>query len=394
MNRSLRLSLLNKLRSRVSPKRGEAFSYTELLIGSVVSVIIIGAFGALTLISELRVGRDAEVNQSLRDTWSRTLAFISNETRQANWIRTTLGNDDYPCAGLAAPGGPLLVLDGPPNPATPADPMWRVVYGVRSNNDNNVATEWRGANRLVRCGPPFERIARENATQGLDAALRSAAIGGNLSFSEPSTETVIADQLTPTRAVPCNTADGVPVDSPCMQPFQARLFDPDADRDRDAQLSLFMGRRAGGLTYPPASFTGFHTQIRANRNPGFDITGNPDCATVTDSLSNQEPRVAASCVVSLRDPSSRSYVFKEYILPQSGNLTVNGCGTGCVGPTSTESVDVIFLNGLHDDFVKQFSATDAQRPCSRRSCYLSRAGQTVQIYDGNILVFYDRILRL
>ncbi|MEB3335720.1 MAG: type II secretion system protein [Cyanobacteriota bacterium] len=388
--------------SRYRGRRLPAFTAIEMLVGATVSVILVGSLGALALISELRMGREAEVNQSLRDTWGRTMAFIANEAQQSYWIRTNLTplpdiTSGYPCTGN--PPDNLLVLDGPPNPTNPTAPTWRVVYGVRENKTTE--KDWRGFNRLVRCGPPFELISRDKTTgDALPAALRAAALAGNLSYTEASTETVIADQLAESKEIPCPTPpkEGTSLPGNCYQPFQARVFDYVAGRDRDAQLSLFLSRRTGSL-YPPASFPAFHTQIRASRNPGFDVNGNSSCNTVLDSSGsgNQVPSNTSACETNLPDHSSgRKIVLKEFNLPNvAGTYTINGCGVDCDGPEKTDINEVIFLKGNYDAFTtKQFSSSDSTRACSRKSCYLSNGIQNVQIYDGNLLVFYDRILRL
>lgn len=388
--------------SRQTARRLAAFTAIEMLVGASISVILVGALGAIALISELQMGREAEVNQSMRDTWGRTMAFIANEAQQAYWIRTSLTalpdiTTGYPCEGN--PPDNLLVLDGPPNPANPSAPIWRVVYGVRENETNQ--TNWRGFNRLVRCGPPFESIPRES-TEGaaLPAALRAAALAGNLSYTENATETVIADQLARSTVIPCPApaTGGISIPGTCQQPFQARLFDHQAGRDRDAQLSLYLSRRTGAV-YPPASFTPFHTQIRANRNPGFDVNGSSSCSTIIDpsGSGNQVPSNPTACRTIVPDPSSdRRITLLEFNLPNvAGTYTINGCGVGCIGAQTTDISEVIFLKGTYDSFTtKMYSSADTTRACSRKSCYVSNGIQNVQIYDGNMLVFYDRILRL
>lgn len=360
-------ALFSKPRSRAG--RPEAFTLVELLVGTVLSVIVVSSLAAIALIAELRMGRDSEVNQNLRDQWGRTLAFINNEAQHAFWIRTTTTTWD--CGDQGVPQGNLLVLEGPPNPAN-NNPTWTVAYGVRANTNS---TQWRGFNRLVRCGPPFITNTRQDRT--------AEALAGNLDLTAQPTESVIADQLAETNS------------------FQTQLFDQTLAKDRDANLSLFMSRRTG-LSYPPAGMFGttFHSQVRANRNPGFDVTGNAACTTTTDADGNEEPPLSGSCpLLPSTDGQVRTTYLKEYNLPASGTLTVNSCQTAqnpnCKGPKSATTVDVVFLKGNFADFKTiQFSASNSNEPCSRSSCYVSNGKQNVQIYDGNILVFYDKILRL
>jgi hypothetical protein len=344
-------------RRGLSAQRLEGFTLVELLIGSALSVLVVSSLAAIALIAELRMGRDTEVNQSLRNTWSRTLNFISNEAQQANWIRTSIpATSPYACDPENPPSSPL-VLEGPPNPADPTTPLWQVVYGVRANADATSRRNWRGFNRLVRCGPPFEALAR--------GATKEAGWAGNLSYTEAVAETVIADQLAQT------------------DPLQVSLFDT-TDKDRNAQLSLFLSR-GSGLSYPPtASFDGFHTQIRANRNPGFDVAGDPGCVTVGPA-DNQQPPAGGNCDPLLSiDSVERKVRIKEYNLPKSGTFAVQG------QPNTT---DVIYFKGNYASatLVYQSGSSD---PCSRDSCYVSVGQQKVQITEGNVLVFFDRIIRL
>jgi hypothetical protein len=374
MTSRLRLFLL-AAKPRARKGRADAFTLVELLIGASLSVIVVSSLAAVALIAELRMGRDAELNQSLRDHWGRTLAFINNEAQQAYWIRTTA--TDWPCGGEGMPEGPLLVLEGPPNPATNGSPSWTVAYGVRANGSS---TQWRGFNRLVRCGPTFMADSRQGKTP---EEQRAEALAGNLDYTALPTESVIADQLAQT------------------DPFQTRLDDSSLARSRDAEVSLFMSRRTG-LSYPPAQTLGtaFHSQLRANRNPGFDATGNPACDTTTVNGS-EEPNLSGSCpLLQVKDSQSRVSYIKEYNLPPSGTLFVNRCSTvpDCQGPKNTTTIDVVFLKGNIADFTtKQFAAPgkpNATDNCSRTSCYVSNGNQNVQIYDGNVLVFYDGMMRL
>lgn len=388
MKHTLRPRPGSKRRSLASRKGAEAFSLVELIVGVAVGAVVLGSIGGLALISEMRYNRNSLVSQSLRDSWSRSLAFISSEASQAYWIRTSLTTPPgYPCAG-GQPQNPL-VLDGPPNPDNPDEPIWRVVYGVRSNA--GVGNQWRGVNRLVRCGPPFERVARSDTEQTTrEEALRAAAIGGNLSFADAYQETTIADQLPAIAPLPCPVAS---VPGPCAQPFYARVFNTAAPVDREAQVNLFLSRPTGA-TFPPAANSGFHALIRANRNPGFSITGDPSCNTTTDSWGNEVPNDLAACRRANFDSMSRWVTYTTHNLAtKSGSLRINSCGPNCNGPRLSDTFEIIYLPGRYADYTtNQFSATD-DRPCSRKSCFLQNGSQSVQIYDGNMLIFYDRIVR-
>jgi hypothetical protein len=382
-------------RKPASPEQG-GFATIEIVIGTIVSVFVITFWAVYVLLPEMRVAREAEVNQSLRDNWSRTVAFISNEAHHAFWIRNSLGNDTYPCSG-SPPSEPLLVLDGPPDPDTPGQPIWRIVYGARPNNSQT--DRWRGHYRLVRCGPPFTAIA-QGPTEP-----QAAAQSSNLNLAANSEETVISDLLADRKTIPCPGSR--PISGTCWQPFDIKLYDANSirQRERDAQLSLYLSRRTGGV-YPPQSLiSDFHAHLRANRNPGFDATDKQGCVTSTDSFGNQEPPSSADCeALKLIDPSRRKNAIKEFILPSSGDFIVNRLcqpssqqvnAQSCDAAKVTDTTDVIYLSGEFSDFsVNQYSSTDATRPCNRKQCYLKSGSQTVTIYDGDVLVFLDRIVRL
>lgn len=370
---------LRSLRARSRrPRQPEAFTLVELLVGAALSVMVVSALGAIALISELRLGRESEVNQALRDNWGRALTFIRNEAHHANWIRTSL-EGNYPCQG-EAPANPVLVLEGPPDPSAPTTPLWQVVYGVRPNPAGS--REWRGPNLLVRCGPPFQAIDRASIDPSTDAnAQRNAANAANLTFTGTYRESVIVDQ------VARNT------------PFQVAIYDTTAGKDREAQVSLFLSRNSGASYPPPNTFaTTYQMQIRANRTPGFDV-GQAKCTTSTDAATgNQEPPLSTKgceLIGPIKDSRGRFTTVKNIQLPASGNFRVNGVGVNSEGALSTSTIEVIYLNGTYDSFTtKQFAKANASDPCSRASCYLSNGSQSVQIYDGNVLVFSDRVIRL
>lgn len=358
-------------RLRSNRRRLAGFSLVEAIIGAGLTVVVVTALGTMALLAELRLGREAEVNQSLRDTWGRALQFIASEAKNALWIRNSLPGG-YPCGGTA-PASPL-VLEGPPDPANPSTPLWQVVYGVKANTS---ARDWRGANLLVRCGPTYRALPL-----GRSAADREAkALAGDFDLTAPVSESVLADQLAP------------------VSPFQVVLYDITAGRDRSARLSLFLRRPAGGAIYPPAgAFSGHHTQLHVSRNPGFNTVGDPACTTELDEATgNQEP--SSGCEpIKARDSLFRRNTLKEYNLPASGTFTVNSCGPGCDGPLSSDNTDVVYLKGTYAAFsTRQFDAEgqpNAEGPCSRVRCHLSNGTQTVTIHDGDVLVFYDRVVRL
>jgi hypothetical protein len=226
-------------------------------------------------------------------------------------------------------------------------------------------------------------------------------MSANLDLTKPVAETVLTDFLADRRSIPCPSATS-PIPGTCWQPFDVRLYDSNSARrrERDAQLNLYLSRLTGENYPTKATFPGFHAHIRANRNPGFDVTGKSNCVTTTDALGNQEPPATADCQsLQVPDPTRRKTLLKEFTLPSSGTLFVNklcsGTSEQCDAPKVTDVTEVIYLRGSYASYAtNQFSDNDSTRPCSRKKCYLSNGSQSVTIYDGNMLVFVDRIIRL
>jgi hypothetical protein len=370
--------------------RQTGFFLADLLVGAAIGSVLVASLGGLALVSEIKFNRNALENQNLQLKWSRSLAFITNEAQQAHWISTVpslpLG---YPCSG-GTPTNPL-VLDGPPSPDNPAVPSWRVVYGVRSNGTNS--TQWKGVNRLVRCGPSFETTARDDQplNQATTTDVVEAAVNANLNSESGYQETFITDQLPKIANITCPT-DNTP--GTCQQPFDVKLFNSSGTRDRSALINLFLSRGEGHL-FPPSSKDRFHAQLYAFRTPGLSPTADSRCQTATNSLGNAEPQNLSACQTNREDSSSRQIINKSYNIPTgSGTYRINSCGPTCDGPFVTDVNEMIYLNAPFSTFSTiQFAAND-KRPCNRQSCYLAGDGSRIQIFDGNMLIFTDRVIRL
>jgi len=371
-------------------KSVDGFFLADLLVGAAIGSVLVASLGGLALISEIKFNRNALENQNLQLKWSRSLSFISNEAQQARMIGTVASLPlGYPCSG-SIPANPL-VLDGPPRADNPAVPTWRIVYGVRSNGNNS--TQWTGVNRLVRCGPAFEEIARDDQPQQQTATsnIVEAAVSANLDSAGGYQETFITDQLARAADIPCPTAN---TPGTCRQPFDVKLFSPSATRDRSALVNLFLSRGDGNV-FPEISRGRFHIQLFAFRSPSFSPIADARCLTANDALGNAEPGNLGACQTSREDSSFRRVINKSYNIPfGSGDYRINGCGPTCDGPLVTDVNELIYLNAPFSSFpTMQYSATDT-RPCSRQSCFLGGDAQYVQIFDGNVFIFTDRIVRL
>ena len=191
--------------------RRKGFSLVELIIVAAMTAVVLAGLGALTLVSDVQVGRRINSIQEAQEQWGRAVIFMRNEVAEAATLATgPLSAADYPCNGEIP--NPVLVLKGPNNPTTPA---WTIIYGVRNRAVGEEGL-YRGPKLLVRCGPqPLAVSASPDATYGhLDPT--------NVNLI-PQQQTVLLDRL------PANT------------PLQVQLLaDPANGPVLDAQLTITM----------------------------------------------------------------------------------------------------------------------------------------------------------
>jgi len=164
--------------------QSNGFSLVELMIVAGLTAVVLAGLGALTLVSDVKVGRRSDSMQEAQEQWGRAVTFIQNEVADAATISATLGNNNYPCNGIVT--NPILVLEGPQNPI---DPAWTVIYGVRSRTAGEAGL-YRGPNLLIRCGPlPLAADLDPPDPQ-------QTAIFGNLPNNNANpTETILLDRL-------------------------------------------------------------------------------------------------------------------------------------------------------------------------------------------------------
>ena len=119
------------------------FSLVELMIVAGLTAVVLAGLGALTLVSDVKVGQRLNSLQEAQEEWGRVVTFIQNEVADdAASLSDTLSSA-YDC-GEAVPN-PLLVL----NPPTST-----IIYGVRNRTNREIKEGlYRGPKLLVRCGP-------------------------------------------------------------------------------------------------------------------------------------------------------------------------------------------------------------------------------------------------
>jgi hypothetical protein len=131
------------------------FTLTELLVGLIMSIFVIGALG-FGLMTVLTTSQRENSKVTARTENSRALDFISDEVRRARTIETNATNAPrFTISGATV----VLALDiplvnddvtlGTDSNATVKDE--RVVYYLKSNSGTN----WKGPQVLYRWGPPL-----------------------------------------------------------------------------------------------------------------------------------------------------------------------------------------------------------------------------------------------
>jgi len=143
----------------VAPSSG--FSLLELVIVAGLTAVVLAGLGAITLVSDVQLGRRSNSNsiQEAQERWGRAVTFIQNEAADAASLSTTPITGGV-CGSIAT--NPVLVLNGPPT-----TPAWTTIYGVRAPT-NNEGGLYRGPYLLIRCGPFPGETAPQTQTVLLD----------------------------------------------------------------------------------------------------------------------------------------------------------------------------------------------------------------------------------
>jgi hypothetical protein len=165
--------------------QSNGFSLVELMIVAGLTAVVLAGLGALTLVSDVKVGRRSDSMQEAQEQWGRAVTFIQNEVADAATLSIP-SNITYPSSCGGGVPSPILVLVGPQNPTNPA---WTVIYGVRSRTAGEAGL-YRGPNLLIRCGPlPLAADLNPPDPQ-------QTAIFGNLPNNNANpTETILLDRL-------------------------------------------------------------------------------------------------------------------------------------------------------------------------------------------------------
>jgi len=140
--------------------RSKGFSLVELMIVAGLTAVVLAGLGALTLISDVRLGRSSNSNsiQKAQEQWGRAVTFIQNEAADAASLSTTLPTSNN-CNVTWS--NSILVLNNPINNALP------IIYGVRAPAGDEVGL-YRGPYLLIRCGPFPGETTPQNQTVLLD----------------------------------------------------------------------------------------------------------------------------------------------------------------------------------------------------------------------------------
>ncbi len=130
-------------------RRIQGISLTELLIGVVISIVVLGA-GVQVLVSLIRGDTATQVELNRKDGVSRVLGLMQEEIRDAQRVES--GGSLTALSGCSTT--PLLVLRG----ATGAED---ISYGLLTQA---TSATWRGPARVVRCGLPYNTNGQLDTT--------------------------------------------------------------------------------------------------------------------------------------------------------------------------------------------------------------------------------------
>jgi len=135
----------------------KGFSLVELLIVAGLTAVVLAGLGALTLVSDLQVGRRSNSIQEAQEQWGRAVTHIQNEVADADSLLGSLP-PGFDCEGVDI--NPVLVLNQ-------TNPALTIIYGVRDLAGNEEGL-FRGPKVLIRCGPFPNRTSPQRQLVMLD----------------------------------------------------------------------------------------------------------------------------------------------------------------------------------------------------------------------------------
>jgi hypothetical protein len=195
----------NKFNSNLN----SGFTLTELLVGLVMSIFVVGALG-FGLMTVLSTTLKETTKVAARNENSRALDFISDELKRARNIET----DDTNAGTAYSPTGKLtvLALDIPEiSSSATAATNGRIIYYLKSEDLGN----WKGPQVLYRWGPPLNADGSYGTGDWQDQALIDGINNQDIAASE-LTSSCTSKNGTVTPATPTG--------------FYACLFRPDSTK--------------------------------------------------------------------------------------------------------------------------------------------------------------------
>lgn len=188
--------------------RSSGFSLVELMIVAGLTAVVLAGLGALTLISDVQVGRRSSSLQEAQDQWGRAVTFIQNEVADHDGTLSATLPLVYDCKDVKTT--PVLVLNS-------SNPALTIIYGVRDRADGEEGL-YRDSKLLIRCGPFPDSTSPQSQTVLLDS------LPADTSFQvEPSTVSPVQDaELTITMKAGTEK-DGTDITFAGDQPFRVHV---------------------------------------------------------------------------------------------------------------------------------------------------------------------------
>ena len=183
----------------------KGFSLVELMIVAGLTAVVLAGLGALTLISDVQVGRRSSSLQEAQEQWGRAVTFIQNEVADHDGTLSATLPLVYDCKDVKT--NPVLVLNS-------SNPALTIIYGVR---DRAVGEEglYRDSKLLIRCGPFPDSMSPRSQTVLLDS------LPADTSFQvEPSTVSPVQDAKLTITMKSGTEKDGTVITFASDQPFR------------------------------------------------------------------------------------------------------------------------------------------------------------------------------
>lgn len=353
----------NRKSGRKFVRFGNGFSLAELIIATSLVGVVVLFIGSIVT-SQLRQNASQESRQRLVEEWSQTAEFIESELFLAERAyivdSNTSGSDILTTLGNACNFTPENVKLG----LAFSEVGQSALYSVEPLTIEETS-KWKGPFVLKRCGP------LNTADGRFTGQPRSTIIIGSLSKStsfsaERGVNSLGESKATRDISMNLEISTGS-LDYSGTFGGQARVS-PSYNLIRD---EVTTGSSCSLSTSTTALLCGSGTLT-------FDTSATGNCPEYTGSSTSRAGIAATyNCYLSR---------VRQFYPTDSATI---------IGTTESGKEDAVFFNlPLSAYTITGQTVNGVSYPCSRTLCVVSGDNKTVTIYDGDVLVFSDRELRI